>query len=467
MDTSRTAQRADLLGTERIGRLLVKFAIPAILMMAVSSLYNIVDKIFVGQFVGDIGITATTVVGPVMRLISAFALLIGAGGNSLLALKLGQGEYDEAERILNNSFVLIFIISAVIMAVGYSITDQILYLFGCDAEALGYARPYMRIILLGTFFECVTTGFGLFIRTDGRPKTMMMYSVTGCVINVILDPIFIYVLGMGIAGAAWATFIAQTVSGLLVIYYFTMSKAGTIKLRLSQLRLTRAVTIRSVQLGFSSFLTQFLGSIVQSILLSSLTFYGAASAVGGNIAIASVGITTSTGMLFLLPAMGMQQAVQPIVGYNFGAKKNDRVLDTMKWSIIATTIMLLVGFVIIMLFAEQLCKIFGAYDEFNDHAAWTMRIYNLLLPCLGINLLSTNFFQAIGKPLKAVIIGLSRQVLCLIPLILILPRFFGLNGVIYALPAADFVSFIVAGGILGYELYRIYKNVPSQKGLSC
>ena len=448
MSQNQTAQRADALGTERIFKLILQYALPAIAMMFISSLYNIVDKVFVGNFVGNIGITATTVAHPAVRIIDAFAMLVGAGGSTLLALRLGEGKSQEAESILNNSFLLLVLLSAVLISLGYCFTEPLLRLFGAEAEVMPYAVTYLRVVLIGAFFNATANGFGLFVRVDGSPKRMMVCSVTGCLLNILLDPIAIYVLGWGIAGAAAATAISQIVSGLMVIHYFTLSRRSTMKLRLKSMRPHGKTTRKTMELGFSSFLQQFTGSLSQSVLLSSLAAFATAQTVTGAVAQASVGITVSIGLFFLLPAIGISSAIQPIIGYNYGAGNHHRVVDTLKTATIFAIAMLTCGWIIILIFAEPLCRIFGTTGSDLQHAAYTMRIYNLLLPLVPFGNVGSGFFQSIGQPKKAVFISLSRQILCLIPMVLILGSLFGQNGVLYALPVADLVSSAAALGLM-------------------
>lgn len=455
MSSSKTAQRSDALGTERIVKLILQYALPAIAMMLISSLYNIVDKIFVGNFVGQIGITATTVSNPAVRIIDAFAMLVGAGGSTLLALRLGEGKSDEAESILGSSFLLLAILSLSLTALGYLFTEPLLRLFGARGDSIAYASTYLRVVLIGAFFNSTANGFGLFVRVDGSPKRMMVCSVTGCILNIILDPIAISLLGWGIAGAAAATAFSQIVSGLMVIHYFTLSRRSTIKLRPKYLRLHRSTTPKTLELGFSSFLQQFTGSISQSVLLSCLALFATAQTVSGEVAQASVGITISIGLFFLLPALGISSAIQPIISYNYGAKNYHRVVDTLKTATIFAIIMLTCGWIIILIFAEPLCRIFGADGSNLQHAAYTMRVYNLLLPLVPFGNVGSGFFQSIGQPKKAVFISLSRQILCLIPMVLILGNIFGQNGVLYSLPVADVVSSAVALGMMVHQCRKL------------
>ncbi len=444
MSQNETARRADALGTQRIFPLLLQYALPAIAMMLISSLYNIVDKAFVGNFVGQLGITATTVCNPAVRIIDAFAMLVGAGGSTLLALRLGEGKSDEAETILNSSFVLLILENVVLILLGYLFTEPLLRLFGAGDQVMPYAVTYIRVVLIGAFFNSTANGFGMFVRVDGSPKRMMVCSVTGCILNVIMDPIAIYVLGWGIAGAAAATAFSQIVSGLMVIYYFTLSSRSTMKLRLSKMRIHRSTTLKTAELGFSSFLQQFTGSLSQSVLLSCLALFATASTASADIAQASVGITVSIGLFFLLPAIGVSSAIQPIISYNYGAKNYHRVVDTLKTATIFSISMLTAGWIIILIFAEPLCKIFGCSGESLKHAAYTMRVYNMLLPLVPFGNVGSGFFQSIGQPKKAILISLSRQILCMIPMVLILGSIFGQNGVLYALPVADLVSSAIA-----------------------
>ncbi len=444
MSQNETARRADALGIQRIFPLLLQYALPAIAMMLISSLYNIVDKAFVGNFVGQLGITATTVCNPAVRIIDAFAMLVGAGGSTLLALRLGEGKSDEAETILNSSFVLLILENVVLILLGYLFTEPLLRLFGAGEQVMPYAVTYIRVVLIGAFFNSTANGFGMFVRVDGSPKRMMVCSVTGCILNIILDPIAIYVLGWGIAGAAAATAFSQIVSGLMVIYYFTLSPRSTMKLRLSKMRFHRSITLKTAELGFSSFLQQFTGSLSQSVLLSCLAIFATASTASADIAQASVGITVSIGLFFLLPAIGVSSAIQPIISYNYGARNYHRVVDTLKTATFFSIAMLTAGWIIILIFAEPLCKIFGCSGESLKHAAYTMRVYNMLLPLVPFGNVGSGFFQSIGQPKKAILISLSRQILCLIPMVLILGSIFGQNGVLYAMPVADLVSSAIA-----------------------
>lgn len=455
MSQDRTAQRANLLGTERIFPLILQYAIPAIAMMLISSLYNIVDKAFVGNFVGNIGITATTVAHPASRIIDGFGTMIGAGGSTLLALKLGEKKSREAEDILNNSFLLLILLLGILVIAGQLAPRPILSVFGASDEVMPYAITYFRIILCGAIFNSIANGFGMFVRVDGSPKRMMVCSITGCILNIILDAIAIYVLKLGIAGAAIATAISQVVSGCMVIHYFTLSSHSTIKLRISKLRLHRSTSAKTCTLGFSNLLQQLTGSLSQSVLLTCLAVFATAETVSGDVAQAAVGITISIGLFFLLPALGTSAAIQPIISYNYGAKNYRRVIETVVKANAFAIAMLTVGWIINLTFAEQFCRIFGAEGETLRHTAFTLRIYNLLLPLVPFTNIGSGFFQSIGQPKKAIFISLNRQLLLMTPFVLLLGNLFGQTGCIYALPVTDLGSCAIALGMIIHECRKM------------
>ena len=460
MSTQSTKERAELLGSQNIGQLLFQFAVPTILMMVISSLYNIVDKAFVGNMVGELGLSAVSAVTPVTRIITAFGMLVGGGGSTLLALRLGEGRHKEAEQILGNSFLLLLCIMIPLSVAGILLREPLMRLFGTGQEVMDYATDYLLVLMCSATFETISSGFGLFVRTDGSPKRMMVCSATGCVANIILDPLFIGSLGMGIVGAALATAVSQIISGLMILHYFVFSKKSTIKLRIRFLRLKSALSREICKLGSSSFVQQFLGGVVNALLLWSLNFHGQRTGTNGDLAVAAVGVTVSIGLFFLLPVLGMQQAIQPIVSYNYGAQKYDRVLKTLRVGLTVAIGYGVVGWAIMMVAAGPLCRIFGAEGSFLEQSVFTLRIYNLLFPLVGISNLGSNFFQAVGQPGKATFISMSRQLLFLVPAIMILPYFLGMNGVIWGLPVADIGSILVAGVLLIRECRRIKRLEP-------
>ena len=444
MGKDQTAQRAESLGTERIFKLILQYALPAIAMMLISSLYNIVDKVFVGNFVGQIGITATTVAHPAMRFVDAFAMLVGAGGSTLLALRLGEGKSEEAEDILNNSFLLMLVLCAGLILLGYLFPVPLLRAFGAEDAVMPYALTYLRIVLCGSFFNATANSFGLFVRVDGSPKRMMLCSVTGCVLNIILDPLAIYVLNWGIAGAAVATAASQIVSGLMVIHYFTLSKRSTLKLRLSKLRLHWAITRKSTELGFSSFLQQFTGSLSQSILLSCLAIFATAQTVSGAVAQASVGITISIGLFFLLPAIGIASAIQPIIGYNYGAGEHKRVSQIYQIVLCMSGIIMVFGTVICLLIPGQLMGLFTHTKATIQAGETALRIIGAGFIVSAVSVTSSGALEGLGKGTPSLLISLCRYVVVIIPAAFLLSRFFGAVGVWNAFWITEAITAIIS-----------------------
>ena len=432
------------LGKDPIFPLVLRLAIPTMMAQFVSVLYSIVDRMYIGAGVGSLALAGVGVCAPIVTLLSSFASLIGLGGSPIMAMRMGAGDEREAQKILNNSFFML-LVTSVILTLGFLASkEKLLMWFGASQATFAYANTYVTIYTLGTVFALLSTGMNSFLMAQGFSGLGMVTVMLGAVLNIILDPIAIYVLDWGIAGAAAATAFSQIVSGLMVIYYFTLSSRSTMKLRLSKMRIHRSTTLKTAELGFSSFLQQFTGSLSQSVLLSCLALFATASTASADIAQASVGITVSIGLFFLLPAIGVSSAIQPIISYNYGAKNYHRVVDTLKTATIFSVSMLTAGWIIILIFAEPLCKIFGCSGESLKHAAYTMRVYNMLLPLVPFGNVGSGFFQSIGQPKKAILISLSRQILCLIPMVLILGSIFGQNGVLYALPVADLVSSAIA-----------------------
>lgn len=446
--------RSDLMGTEKIGKLIMQFAFPAMLSLLVSALYNTVDKAFIGQFVGQNGLTAVTVTNPFFRVADAFSVLVGGGGNALLAIRLGEKRRELAEPILGNCFTLIFIFAAIMIAVGACFSNSILNILGASADVAPYSAMYLRTCLIGLFFNAVTVGIGPFLRTDGSPRSMMLFTSVGCILNFGLDPLFIHVFNWGVAGAAAATVLSQFISFVLILRYFTVSKRSSFKLRLKNLKPRADIVRESLKLGLSSFFNQLVNSLSQAILNASLTAYGAATVIGGDVAIAAVGITTSIGQIFLMPALGIQQAMSPILGYNYGAKKYDRVLKVMGIGIFSAMAISTLGFAVIMIFPAQLCTLFGADGALMERSIWTLRVYNLFLPVIMPSIVTAQVFQSTNQPNKALFFGLNRNLIIKVAALLILPRIFGLDGVIYSLPFTDVVASAAASIALIKEAKR-------------
>lgn len=437
------------LGEQKVINLLMKFSIPAIIGMLVNALYNVVDRIFIGNGVGSLGIAGTTVAFPVMLVMMAFSMLIGIGANSLVSIRLGENKKEEAEVIFGNSVILLVLSSLVLTVVGLAALDPLLKLMGASDQILPYARDYLQIILIGGVFQSVGMGMNNFIRSEGNPRIAMYTMLIGAVINTVLDPILIFVFDMGMKGAAIATIFAQFVSAVWVVLYFLKGKS-LLKLRLKNMMLKSSVVAGILALGIAPFAMQLAASIQNLILNASLANYG------GDVAISGMGIVNSIVTLMIMPIFGINQGVQPIIGYNYGARKYDRVKEAYKLAVIFATVIVIIGWILTRVWPEQLVYLFNRTDtELINFGTLALRRFMMFLPFIGFQIVSSNYFQAVGKPRHSALLGLSRQVLILIPALLILPTFFGLNGVISAGPLADAVSTVVTGIFIFLEMKKL------------
>lgn len=443
--------RSKQLGEENIGKLLMKFSIPAIVGMLVNALYNVIDRVFIGQIpggVGKIALSGVTVTFPIATIILAFGMLVGIGTAALVSIKLGQQKKEQAEHILGNAFTLIILISIMVTVVGLIFLEPMLLKFGASSATLPYAKQYIIIILIGVIFQNVGFGLNNTIRSEGNPRIAMYTMLIGGVLNTILDPIFIFVFHMGVRGAAIATVISQTVNTIWVLSYFFSGKS-VLKIRRKNLKLNAKVIKSIFAIGMSPFSMQIAASVVAIISNRSLAKYG------GDLSIGAMGVITSTSMLVLMPIFGINQGCQPIIGYNYGAKKFDRVKHALKLAIIAATAITTTGFIIIQLIPKQLIGIFNKDPELLAIGSHGIKIYLFMLPIIGFQIVSSSYFQAIGKAKVSIFLSLSRQVIILIPLLFILPRFFGLNGVWMSGPSADAISSILTGIFLFIEIKHL------------
>lgn len=441
--------RSKRLGEEKVLSLLIKFSIPAVVGMLVNALYNVVDRIFVGRGVGSLAIAGIVVGFPLMILLMAFGMLIGIGGTALVSIRLGEGKKEEAEKILGNSLILLAVIPVIIIVLGLLFMDTILGWFGASEAVLPYAKSYLTIILYGAVFQTVGFGLNNFIRGEGNPQMAMMTMLIGAILNTVLDPIFIFTFNMGIEGAALATIISQAVSAIWVLHYFLKGKS-LLKFRRSNLKLDMSIVKGIIAIGLAPFALQIAASVQTAIMNTSLLRYG------GDVAISGMGVINSIAMLILMPVFGINQGAQPIIGFNYGAKKFDRVKSALKLAIAAATIVVLTGYIGVMLFPHELIRMFNDKDDaLIEFGVRAIRIFLIFLPIIGFQIVSSNYFQAVGKPKKAMFLSLSRQVIILIPSLLILPTFFGLNGILYAGPFSDLVASVVTGILLFNELRHL------------
>lgn len=443
------------LGSESIPKLLRGFALPSITATLVSSLYNIVDQIFIGQGVGYLGNAATNVSYPLSTICLAISLLIGIGSTARFSLCLGKEEPDKAARIAGSGISLMLLAGVVYLAVGKLFLTPLLRLFGATAEVLPYARQYSGITLIGMPFLIFTNGMSNLIRADGKPRYSMICMVAGAIVNTILDPLFIFGLGWGVSGAALATILGQILSFLLALRY--LRHFQTIHLTRACFRIVPKDTLRTLYMGISSCINQVAITFVQIVLNNSLTYYGAMSVYGADIPLAACGIVMKTNAILLSIIVGISQGVQPIIGYNYGARQYDRVrhayLLAIRWNFAVSA----VGFCLFQFAPEPIIALFGKGDElYTEFAVLFMRVFLFMALVNGVQLLSSNFFTAIGKALKGLLLSLTRQVFFLIPLILILPLKFGIFGVLLAGPIADFIAFVVSVVLVRRE-FRLLK----------
>ncbi|WP_252223487.1 MULTISPECIES: MATE family efflux transporter [unclassified Clostridium] len=439
----------NILGTEPIGKLLLKYSIPAIIGMMVNALYNVVDRMFIGNIpdVGPMAITGLGITMPMMSIIIAFGTLIGVGSTTNISIKLGEGKREKAEHIVGNAISLALIIGIMLTILGTIFLNKILTIFGASADTIIYAKAYMSVILIGTVFSLMSMMFSNLIRGDGSPKLSATIMAIGCVMNIVLDGVFIFVFNMGIQGAALATIISQATSSILGLSYYLRGKSN-VKFRKINLKLDIKIMKTIFAIGMAPFAMQLATSMVQVMFNSSLKNYG------GDLAIGAMATISSINMLFVMPAYGFVQGMQPIVGFNYGAKKYDRAKKTLKISLMSATAVFILGALFIQLAPHILVGAFNKDSQLMSITINGLRKYGFAMPIIGISIVGTNYIQSTGKAKMAMLLSLLRQVIVLIPMIAILPKFFGLNGIWFAQPTADIVSSVVTGIFLLKEIKK-------------
>ena len=425
------------LETKKISKLVWDYALPAIVGTMVNATYNIVDRVFIGQGVGALAISGLAVTFPVMNLIAALGMLVGAGASSRISINLGKKDPERAEKILGNSFLLTIVLNLVFIALLMIFLEPILMAFGASEETYPYARDYLQIILPGNIFVTMTYSFNSMMRASGYPQKAMYTMLIGAALNIILDPIFIFVFGMGIAGVAWATVISMFIGMLFVMYHFTR-KSTSLRLRKKNIRFEKSILVAIVSIGLSPFFMQVAASGVAVLMNTSLKSYG------GDLAIGAYGILVSLIMLITMFVIGLNQGLQPIIGYNYGAEKYDRVKASFYYGFKIATIVTTLGFVFGVFFPRVFARAFTSDLQLLDLAENAMRISILAFPLVGFQVVMSGYFQSIGQAKKSIILSLSRQLIFLIPSIIILPRMFGLNGVWAATPVSDFLASLLA-----------------------
>lgn len=440
--------RSKSLGEEKISTLLWQFSLPAITGMVVNAFYNVVDSIFVGRGVGEVGLAAVTIAFPIMTILMGFGMLVGVGAAATVSLRIGEKKQQEAEKILGNAFTLSMILSIAFTACILLFLDPILISLGAESAVLPHARNFTRIIVLGSAFMYVGFGLNNIVRAEGNPKMAMSTVLISAVLNTLLNPLFIFVLNLGISGSALATIMSQGVSAFWVLAYF-LGKKSLLKLRPINLRLEKKIVISIFKIGMSPFLMQIAASLVTVLFNFTLLKYS------GELAIASIGIINRMAMLMLMPIFGISQGLQPIIGYNYGAGNYRRVMKALKIGIWAATLFSIAGFIIIQVFDKEIIMLFNDNPELIAIGSEAMRINLCMLPVIGFQIIGANYFQAVGKAGYSIVLSMSRQLIILIPLLYFLPKMLGLQGAWMASPIADFSSALLTGIFLFWELRKL------------
>ena len=446
------------LGYEKITKLIKKFAVPSIIAMIISSLYNIVDQIFIGKGVGMLGNAATNVSFPFTTICIAIALLIGVGSSAKFSISLGRNDKEAASKVVSNAIWMMIILGSIYLILGQIFLTPLLNAFGATSENFPYAYAYSRITLIGMPFLITNNALSNLIRADGSPKYSMTSMIVGAVINTILDPIFIFTFDLGVAGAAYATIISQIIScSISVLYIFRFKR---VKLSKDNFKLDIKECLNISLLGASNFLNQAAICIVQIVMNNSLTYYGSLSIYGEDIPLAAFGVVMKVNSIFISFFVGVNQGTQPILGYNYGAKQYERTKETYKKSLIINLIVAIISLITFQVFPKFIISIFGNGEEtelYFEFAIKAMRIFLSMIVAVGIQFISSNFFASIGQPLKGLALSFSRQILFIIPLLLILPLFMGIDGIMFAGPIADLLACIIAVIFIILEFKKMNK----------
>ncbi|HHU25267.1 MAG TPA: MATE family efflux transporter [Bacteroidales bacterium] len=443
------------LGQEKVGKLLLRYALPSIIAMTASSIYHITDSIFIGHGVGALALSGLAITFPLMNLAAAFGSLVGAGAATLLSIRLGQKDYDSANTILGNALTLNVLIGLSFSVLSFIFLDPILYFFGASGVTLPYARDFMEIILLGNVITHIYFGLNAMLRSSGRPEKSMFATVATMVINLILNPLFIFGFQWGIKGSAWATVISQTVMLVWQLKFFS-NKSGFIYLQKKTLKLQKKIVTDALSIGMSPFLMNAVSCLIVIVINQGLL------RTGGDLAVGAYGIVNRIAYLFVMVVLGLNQGMQPIAGYNFGARLYKRVNEVLKITTILATGVTTFGFLFANLFPEAFASMFTNDKELIDLSVNGLRIVFLSYPIIGFQMVTANFFQSIGMVGKAIFMSLSRQLLFLLPCLLIFPRIWGIDGVWYSMPASDLISSIVAA-ILLVQHFRQFKHKEQEE----
>ena len=448
---SNPATITNNLGTEKIGKLIFKYSLPAIVGTVVMALYNIIDRIFIGQGVGPLAISGLALTFPFMILLMAFGMLIGAGSAARISITLGENNREKAEKILANAFTLTLIISGTVVILSYIFMSDLLRLFGGTEKTIRYAEDFMRIIIPGGIFSALSFGFNNIMRASGYPRKAMYTMIICAVLNAVLDPIFIFWFHWGIQGAAIATNISYIVGTVWVLSHF-MKKDSNLRFKRKNFRLQKDIVMSIISIGLSPFSMQLATSFVIILVNSTLIHYG------GDLAIGAFGIINSINTLIIMVIIGLNQGTQPIIGYNYGGKLYDRMFRTLKYAVVLATIITTVGFVIGTFMPTMIASLFTRDVELQAIATKALRISVTMFPIIGFQIVVTNFFQSIGKAKISIFLSLTRQFLFLVPCLLILPPVFGLAGTWSSIPVSDGLSTIVTAITIIYFIRKFKRR---------
>ena len=451
------AQQTDprILGTEPIGKLLLQYSIPAIIGMTITSLYNIIDSIFIGHGVGPMAISGLAITFPLMNLVVAFCVLISAGGATISSIRLGQKDIKGATDVLGNTLMLCLTNAVLFGGLAYLFLDPILFFFGASSGTLPYARDFMQVILLGTPITYTMIGLNNVMRATGYPRKAMLTSLVTVIANVIIAPVFIFHFGWGIRGAAMATVLSQFIGMIWVVSHFR-NKESFVHFMPGFWKMKKRIIGSIFSIGMSPFAMNVTACIIVILINNSLQKYG------GDMAIGAYGIINRLLMLYVMVVMGLTMGMQPIVGYNYGAQKIDRVIHTLRLGIIVGVLITSSGFVICELFPHTVSAIFTDSDELIDMASSGLRICTLMFPFVGAQIVISNFFQSIGMAKISIFLSLSRQLVYLLPGLLLLPPLYGVKGVWISMPVSDGLAFITAVVILMVYIKKVKEKASGQ-----
>lgn len=460
----RTQDSPLSLGTDSLSSLLWRYAMPAIIAQVSSSLYNIIDSIFVGQGVGPMAISGLALTMPVMNLSAAFGAMVGVGSSALTSIRLGQGNKRAAELILGNVVLLNVVMGVAFMALGLFFLDDLLYLFGASDESIPYAREFMRVILIGNVITHLYLGLNNQLRVTGYPQKAMHTMLLSVVLNLVLCPLFIFVFKWGIAGSAWATVIAQTVALGWQLHHFS-NRQNFLSFRRDSFRFNWDIVRGTLSIGMAPFMMQCCACVVVIFVNNTMQHYG------GDLAIGAYGIVNRVAFLFTMVVMGLNHGMQPIVGYNYGAKNYERVrrilFMTIGWATVVTT----VGFLVCQLFPEYVVRLFAKEDGSGDAtqlitlASHGLQTILIAFPIVGFSMVVGNFFQYIGKAKRAIILSMTRQLIFILPLLVVLPPLWGQDGVWYSIPIADTMAMLLALVLLIYQLRKLRRTPDSEHSI--